>query len=370
MKFLNMLLVVCLTVGICDSRESLAAPSSAPIRVGVISPLTGALAEYGVATRNGIDLARNNHPELFEGLQFVYEDSAYDPKTSLAAFNKLRSIDKVNVVVDWGAQTSQAIAPVAETSRFPFISVSIEPAVSTGREYVVRFHSDANQYARTIVSFLEARKLKKIALFKAEIVYFNKILEGLRNQLPPSISIDVLSELSPGETDFKTSLSKLKAGSYDAVGVFLLSGQIAQFYKQMHQLSITLPTFGTDFFDSPSEIASSNGLMNGAVFPVYGSTDAFRDNYRARFKNSSQLPYAALAYDLAMHLARSFSSVDANASGEKLIQAFTGLSRAQGITGQYEFEHSPQNGKSFKFPFVLKEIRDGIVVDYKVSGVR
>lgn len=369
MKFFKAAELVVFILCSVVAQESQAAPSTTPIRVGVVAPLTGSLAEYGVATRNGIDLAKSNHPELFGHIQFLYEDSAYDPKSALAAFNKLRAVDKANLVVDWGAQTSQAIAPVAESSHFPFVSISIEPKVSAGRQYVVRFHSDANQYAGTLIQFIEARKLKKIAIVKSEIVYFNKILEGLKQQLPATIALDVVSEFNPGETDFKSMLSKLKGGSYDAVGVFLVSGQISQFYKQMHQLDIVIPTFGTDFFDSPSEVANSNGLMNGAVFPVYGFTEAFRDDYKARFSNASQLPYAALAYDLAMHLGRSLASIDYGSSGAAVVEAFIKLSQVQGITGQYQFEQTAESGKSFRFPFVLKEIRDGAVVDFKAGAV-
>jgi len=38
------------------------------LKVGVILPLTGPLAEYGMAARNGIELARKEYPELFHDL--------------------------------------------------------------------------------------------------------------------------------------------------------------------------------------------------------------------------------------------------------------------------------------------------------------
>ena len=350
-------------ISLCASVKSFAAPNiqQLPRKIGVVAPLTGPLAEYGVATRNGIALAKDAMPEQFKDIEFIYEDSAYDPKTALAAFNKLRTLDNVSLVVDWGAQTSQAIAPVAERSKFPFISMSIEPAVSAGRQYVVRFHSDANQYARTIVDYLVAHKVQKIALVKSEIVYFNKILAGLRQQLPKSVTLDVIAELSPSQTDFKVEISKIRAQSYDMVGVFLVAGQISQFYKQMHAQRVSLPTFGSDFFDSPSEIAAANNLMEGAVFPEYGFTESFRVEYEKHVKNASQLPYAALAYDFAVHIAKALAKSDRDASGILLVDAFTNLSKNRGVTGDYVFENTAEGGKSFKFPFVLRQIRNGEV---------
>ena len=46
-----------------------------PFRIGVIAPLSGPLAEYGLASQNGIELARSQHPELFNHIEFIYENS-------------------------------------------------------------------------------------------------------------------------------------------------------------------------------------------------------------------------------------------------------------------------------------------------------
>jgi hypothetical protein len=50
-------------IGISGAQELLAQEK---FKVGAVLPLTGALAEYGVAARNGIDLAKQQHPELFD----------------------------------------------------------------------------------------------------------------------------------------------------------------------------------------------------------------------------------------------------------------------------------------------------------------
>lgn len=52
-------------------------------RLGVSCPLSGVLAEYGAAVRNGIELARKEQPELFSRTEIVYEDSQWDPKKAL-----------------------------------------------------------------------------------------------------------------------------------------------------------------------------------------------------------------------------------------------------------------------------------------------
>ena len=55
----------------------LAEPSNI-FQVGLVLPLTGPAADYGVAIKNCIDLAIKDRPELFTNIKFNYEDAAYD----------------------------------------------------------------------------------------------------------------------------------------------------------------------------------------------------------------------------------------------------------------------------------------------------
>ena len=54
---------------------SAVAQAESTAKVGLVLPLTGAIAEYGIATRNGIELARTERGDLFKSVQFAYEDS-------------------------------------------------------------------------------------------------------------------------------------------------------------------------------------------------------------------------------------------------------------------------------------------------------
>ena len=78
--------------------------------VGAILPLSGRSADYGVAAKNGIELAREENPELFSNIRFLYEDSLYDGKTTITTFNKMKSIDKANLVFVWGHGPAEAVS--------------------------------------------------------------------------------------------------------------------------------------------------------------------------------------------------------------------------------------------------------------------
>ena len=59
-------------------------------KVGVILPLSGPLAEYGVAASNGFKLAQAERPELFKNIQFLMDDSQYDNKKAISSYQAFR----------------------------------------------------------------------------------------------------------------------------------------------------------------------------------------------------------------------------------------------------------------------------------------
>ena len=71
-------------------------------RVGAILPLTGPVADYGVAVKNGFELAKSDHPATFKNVEIVYQDSSYDGKTAVNAFNALFARGDINLYYVWG----------------------------------------------------------------------------------------------------------------------------------------------------------------------------------------------------------------------------------------------------------------------------
>ena len=58
-------------------------PASEEFNFGIIVPLTGDLAQYGTAIKNGFELAKTESPKKLEKIRFIYEDSRYDGKAAV-----------------------------------------------------------------------------------------------------------------------------------------------------------------------------------------------------------------------------------------------------------------------------------------------
>lgn len=98
-----------------------------PVVIGAILPLTGGAAPYGVGLKKGVDLALDqvNKNGGINGhrLLIVVEDSQADPAKAVSAFNKLRSINAVPMVLgDMFSAGTLAIAPIAERNKIVILS--------------------------------------------------------------------------------------------------------------------------------------------------------------------------------------------------------------------------------------------------------
>ena len=164
------------------------------------------------------------------------------------------------------------------------------------------------------------------------------------------------------EIDFKNSILKIRAEKYDYIGVFLISGQISGFYKQLRQQGVKTPTFGTDFFESSTEIKLAEGGMEGAVYPHLGVDQDFYRRYVAKYNNDYQIAYAGNAYDMTMVIGDLFGkTASSSLDSSQVIDKLKGVSETRGIGGMFNFQDTPGAGPHFYYPVKLKKI-EGVVI--------
>lgn len=336
------------------------AQENGTFKVGAILPLTGGLAEYGVAARNGIELAKEQHPKLFTNVKFVYEDSQWDAKTAVSAFNKLSYTDGVSLVFNWGNPTTEAVAPIAETRNIPLIGMTLDPAAARGKTRLIRCINPAADFSKRLAEHLKQKGYKKLGVVMAQNTYVQGLFDGLKANLGADQQITTIATFNLSEMDFRGAILKAKSQGFDAIGVFLISGQVSTFYRQLQDLHFEVPTFGTDFFESATEIKMANGAMEGAVYTHLGITPIFESQYVAKYKNDYQIAYAGNAYDIAMMIGTLFNSDQERLSTEKILKELqSSRSSLIGATGASKYRHTEDGDSYFEFPIQLKRVEKG-----------
>ena len=113
-----------------------ASSSASAIKIGGIGPLTGSAATYGIATKNGAEIAVSEI-NAKGGLQFElnFQDDEADSEKGVNAYNKLK---------DWGMQvlygcttTGSCVAVAAESNSDRYFQITpsaSSPDVTSGHE--------------------------------------------------------------------------------------------------------------------------------------------------------------------------------------------------------------------------------------------
>ena len=334
-----------------------------PLKVGLILPLSGPIADFGLAVQNVIELVKTERSN-FDQIVFEIEDSRYDPQTSLSAFRKLTLNNHSDLVYVWGTTPSVVLAPIADKSKVPLITMTGEPSVIENHPFVIDFVNRLDDYSKLTLEHLRSNGHKKFAIIKTEIQYIESLVEGMEKNLRSDESLVVLNSFPPeSNVDLNSTMIKIKKSfarsEFDALGVFLMTGQLSSFYQKMRQFDIQLQTFGTDFFGQEEEMLKAGERAIGAVFSTQYVSPTFKEKYKNRFNNTVQIAHAAIAYDFFTLLYDQIVDDANELSGIELLKKFENVGTINGAGGSFNFvKDSDENSisKRFVFPLIVKKI--------------
>lgn len=342
--------------------------------IGVSLALSGPFAEYGVAVQHGIELARSENPAALAPINFVFEDDGYEPKRTVGAISKLRDIDGASLLFVWGNEPALGAAPVAERLKIPTLVVAQHPQAGAGYRYVIRFINPAEdfslallKYLRTQPSYTLSPKPRRFEVVKAEISFFNILLDEFSKGLTAEESISIVDTYTPKDTDFRPTILKLKSLKADNLGVYLVPPQIEPFFRQAAELDFHPQVFGASPFESSIVIKSALGAMEGAVFSHISALPEFQRRYEQRFGDDVQVAYAAQAYDFAVLCAELFGRADSIRDADSIVTALTSIDRRSGSLGSYRVRKDTPSGTYFEFPVAVKKIESGRIVTVQTS---
>jgi len=336
--------------------------------VGMVLPLSGPVSEYGTAIRNGVSMAQDARPERFKTIRFLYEDSEYKPAKSVSSFKKLVELDRAQLVYTFGGSVSEVVAPIGQQLKVATLISSIDPLAKIGKSYVIRFDNPTSDFGTVLAKELSRASATRVGIVLTENHYLNTLVRGLKESLKSSQSLEVIATFKPDDLDFKSVVTKLRRDTPDALGIFLLPGQVAQFYTELEKQNVNVPSFGSDVFDSTSEIKAAHGAMNGAFLAHHVVTDSFRASYVEKFGNDFQMACAGQGYDLANLLGTLFEDLRRPSTSEEILSRLRGSAVMQGVSGQFEFVRTNHGDEFFQFPVKLKRIQGDqlVVVDTAV----
>ena len=358
-----LMLLATFVLGLALPGEGIAVNRS--LKVGVIISMSGQFAEYGQAIVNGLQMAeQSTSPEI----KFLIEDAQSEPRFAVSAFHRLVETEKVDLIYVWGVAFCQALAPLAERRAVPLIAQCVNDDITRNSTYVLRFMNHAGEYASLLLDYLRKMKYSKLDIIAGEQPYVEDMHQTLRAGLKPGETIGQIDRHPASQTDFRSSIVRLKNRMPDALGVYLMPGQIASFYRQLAEQRLPLPTFGINTFENQSEVDRAAGAMEGVIFANHHVEATFRKFYQEKYGNDIQITWAALAFEFRRAIDKLSPALLSATNARERIDIFAGLPEQSGeATGRYAVIRSRENGIYFRFPLTLKTVKDSRIVEMPES---
>src|SRR5262249_2699117 len=152
-----------------------AGDAQAPIKIGVIQPLSGPVAASGNYVRMGAEIARDwiNARGGVNGrkVELVIEDNKSDPKEAASAAEKLIVRDKGPAIMGaWGSSMTLAAMPKLEGDGVPMIVETSSAATITkrGNPWIFRISPPSEMEALGLEQYLD-----KLAVKRADFLAVN-----------------------------------------------------------------------------------------------------------------------------------------------------------------------------------------------------
>ncbi len=273
-----------------------------PLRVGVILPLTGAVSDTGTSMAHAIRLADQIHDT--EGLvDFIFEDGQYLGSSSVSAFQKLKTIDKVQAIIIFGGPPSAAISPIVESGRVPTIALTGTTTLRKERGWLTLMWESGPKIGATFAEMLKESPSSAVALVTLNSEVLMSIAESYRATTVNPIIVD--EQLNPGEHDLLSIAAKIRNRNPEYVIVNLIGAQGSELVKKLRGLGYKGQfVLHTGIFADPQFREPYPALYEGAWVATFNDSTAetMYRQYREVYKQEPSRFGTGTAYDGATSL--------------------------------------------------------------------
>ena len=360
---------------------SSAASGGDSIKVGILAPLTGDAAQYGIAASNAAKLYFDqlNAAGGINGknIEYILLDEKGQAADAVVAYNSLLEQGVTAIVGDVTTAPTIAVAVESASANMPLITgsataaaVTVDPDTNTVRSNVFRSCFIDPFQGEKMASFSKEKLGAKTAavLFNTNIDYSVGLKDAFIAKAA-EIGLEVVATESYSDTDvdFKGQLTNINAKTPDVIFCPDYYQKVALIAPQAKEVGLTATFVGGDGWDGAIEAINDVSMIEGAYYCSGFSADdtseavqKFLSDYKAAY-NSDPNMFAATTYDAAAILADAIKSAEGaglSAGTDEykaaIISAISGTS-ADYVTGHFTFD---ANNDPVKDAVIIK-ITDG-----------
>lgn len=341
-----------------------------PIRIGLVTGLTGRHYDLGLSSRNGVELAVSevNAAGGVKGrkIELLIRDDGQDAEQARRAVNDLVGAGVVAIIGHATSAMAEATLPIVNRDRVLMVSPTVSSAAFEGKDdWFVMMQSSTTGSARMLSAYLVSHRiarsvsvvydLSNLSYTKAWYDTFHAAFEGAGRTVRP------VTFTSGRVRSMRDLAASALSGGADAVLIIANALDTAALAQQLRLLSSAVPLLGAEWGFTNDVVVNGGRAVEGAVFTQKVNLadetprfQVFRRGYEARYSRSVDFA-AVFAYETVKLLG---AALEQDATREGVRAAVLRLGAFEGLQGTVRIN---EHGDAERRPYVMT-IRGGRVV--------
>jgi branched-chain amino acid transport system substrate-binding protein len=339
-----------------------------PVKIGMITTLSGGGAGLGIDVRDAFQLAieRSGNSDI----ELIIEDDAQKPELAVQIADKMVQSDQVDLLtgIIW-SNLAMAVVPSVTAQDIIYISPNAGPSPLAGAGCSPNYFNVAyqNDNFHEAMGEYANQDYENTFILAPNYPAGKDSLTGFKRYYKGELAGEVYTQL--GQTDYAAEIAQIRASGADSVFFFLPGGMGIAFTKQYAQSGVDIPLLGPGFSFSqdvlPAIGEAALGVKNSASWSHDLDNEANQEFVEAFRSEYDRLPsvYAAQAWDTANLILSALET--AGIEDKDAFRAALKAADFDSVRGKFAFN---TNNHPIQDIYVREVVMEGDVITNKIVG--
>jgi branched-chain amino acid transport system substrate-binding protein len=337
-----------------------------PVKIGIITTLSGGGAGLGIDMRDAFTLAikQSGNKEI----ELVVEDDAQKPEIAVQIAEKMIQSDKVDLMtgIIW-SNLAMAVVPSAVAQDIIYLSPNAGPSALAGAKCNPNYFNVAyqNDNFHEAMGEYSNKDYKKTFILAPNYPAGKDALTGFKRYYKGELAGEIYTQI--GQADYAAEIAQIRDSGADSVYFFLPGGMGIGFMKQYAQSGVNIPVLGPGFSFSqdilPAVGDAALGVKNSASWAKDLDNEANKKFVEAFKAEYNRLPsiYAAQSWDTANLILSALSK--ASVKDKEAFRAALKAADFPSVRGKFTFN---TNNHPIQDIYVREVVKEGDILTNKI----
>lgn len=335
-----------------DSGAGTKAAEGAKVaKIGFLNGVSGSVASYGLAEKEGFDLAVeevNREGKIHFDVEMV--DTKGNVQQCVSAAQKMIADKKVLVVGPLISGEYKAVGPLFQQAKIPLLgaATTAEGLIEIGDYMFRNCVPESQNIPQTVQKTHKLLGYRTVAVLYSnnnehQVSAYKTFVKALEAE---GVAIVETETFADKDTDFSAQLTKIQAANPDAVVVAGYYQEGGLILKKMREMGMNQPVLGDNGFVSPELVkiagAAADNVYVSSMWSADRASQATKDfvkHFKEKYHHDPD-NFAACAYVSVKLAAKAMEDAGTTTDAKKIRDALANVKNFESAVGPMNFNNS------------------------------